>query len=180
MDNLEQRGLDATNRHNRIVQYCKDASMMFLGLGKELYFMFHEQQYIDLGYPSFESYIGSPEVTVSISTAKKAKAIYKKFIIELGIVPERLAVIGVKKLDLIAEKTTEKNVKHMLVEAEILSYSDLRLNTVPEQHSEPLRGYWVAYRHFYRELQNLRDTHPELKDEILLAVDVLEDLKEKL
>jgi len=117
----------AWSLHCEVVRYITSINETFLDLGRVLRTIHDERLYVQLGYDTFESYIASPEVSLSRTLVYRLLRAVK--IVESGLVPEETAqAIGVSKLDAIApyiEKAPPDTVTEVLVEAQSLSYRDL-------------------------------------------------------
>ena len=177
MNNIQQH--EAYECHQRIVELRNLVEVSFLHLGKELYGMQENKWYLDMDYPTFFSYLHAPETNIDPSIAYLLIRVYKKFDLELEVEPVTLLKVGYSKLDILIPAVTKDNVGEWLTKAEVLSRGDLRIERKGKDIN-PLEGFYVAYRHFYSQLQNLLDTHPSLRSDILATATQLEDLKDKL
>ena len=83
----------ALQRHRRIVGLKHLGEQTFLGLGQELYHFEREKQYLLLDYPSFNSYLADPDINIAPRTAYRLKGVYQKYILEMGMEPDRLRLI---------------------------------------------------------------------------------------
>jgi hypothetical protein len=117
---------DAWARHQRIVALRQLVEQTFLELGEELYWFEREQAYRDIGYPSFNAYLGDPEVNISRSLAYRLKGVYQRFVLELGSPAARLLEAGADKLDVIRPHVDQDNADEWINKASALSRSDLR------------------------------------------------------
>jgi hypothetical protein len=137
---MEQFSIDvAWERHNRIVAMRHEVESTFLGLAKELYFFEKEKQYIEIGHPTFESYLADPDVDITRRLAFMLKGIYQTFVIEQKVQPVALLEAGTSKLEIIRPHVTEENIDDLLSQAKTLSRSDLRIavGNMPEVEYEP-------------------------------------------
>lgn len=87
-----------------------------------------EGLYYELGYETFEQWLGVPEISLSRSHAYALTGAYEELVIERGIPVDRLITIEITKLTEIlpAVKRGDVDVFDALSDAEVLSRSDLR------------------------------------------------------
>ena len=62
---------------------------------------------------------------ISTRTAYRLKAVYKKYVLDLGLEPLSLVASGYTKLSMIAEQVDSDNAAEWLAKAETLSRSDI-------------------------------------------------------
>jgi len=117
---------DAHARHLRIVALRRDAERTFLDLGAELYEFHKSRGWAALGYRSFNSYLGDPDVDLTRSIAYATIQIHAKFVAELDCPTDGLIDAGMSKLALLAPVVDEGNVDDWLADASTLSRTDLR------------------------------------------------------
>jgi hypothetical protein len=117
----------AYDLHDKIIRMKGDAELLSLAMGEALYVMETDKLYLELSYPTFEAYLGSPEVSMGRSTAFRLMANYKTYILTLKVPPVGLAPIGDTKLDLIRAYITPENQTELLAMGTSLSKSDLRI-----------------------------------------------------
>ena len=132
---------DAWERHQRIVSLRNQVEISFLQLGEELYWFEELKQYKDLKFPTFEAYLADPEVDIGRSTAFRAKAVYRHFVMSLKSPPGGLLEAGTKKLEMLIPYTDAVNVGEWVSKAAALSRSDLKLEieeAFKSQDSPPL------------------------------------------
>jgi hypothetical protein len=118
---------DAYSRHQKIVDYRNLAVSTFFELGRELYCFEKEEQFLELGYTSFNSYLADPDVDISRNLAFMLKRVYKTFLLGEPVQPVvLLRDVGHSKLDVIRPYVTEDNVEELVNVASTLSRSSLR------------------------------------------------------
>ncbi len=83
----------------RIIELKYQANQSFILLGREFKENQGKRYYEFLGYPTFEAYIESPEVSFQRRSVYSLIAIYEKFVEELGYSVEELSAIDYSKLD---------------------------------------------------------------------------------
>lgn len=179
---LEQRAHDAHELHAEIVQYCVDANKLFFGLGMKFTHIYNNRLHVELGFDNFADYVDrSPDITVSSSSAYKAMAVYRQLYLKLRIQPQRLAEIGIKKLDLICSRINEDNKEEMLANAEAQIFSQLRQTYPPRLQNRPtVSNFAIQSKRMFFVLQDLLEEKPELRKHILSVNSAIEELKEKL
>ncbi len=123
---IKVEGNTAWERHVKIIALRQTIERMGLEMGKELYYFQAERDYLKLDYPSFESYLGSPELAISRRTAFRLIRVYRRWVVELGYDLEKLTEAGTTKLDILASHVTDANSPKLLNMAETLSRSDLQ------------------------------------------------------
>jgi len=121
---LEQ---EAKERHERICARQKAVELSFIDQGGDLYEMFRRNEFEVLGYASFDAYVANPEVNVGVRMAYMMKGCYETFCKNLEVDHDRLARIGISKLDMIRPIVSGYNSDEWLNNAETLSRSDLRI-----------------------------------------------------
>ena len=140
----------AWERHVRIVALKQYIEELGLQMGKELYLFQKEKGYNTLGHPSFESYLGSPELAISRRTAYRLIRVYRRWVIELGYELEQLTEAGTTKLDMLAAHVDEGSKDRYLNMAATLSRSDLQAEI---DGTEPIY-IPVAWRDLLHEARN--------------------------
>ncbi len=127
---LATSGEKAHEAHNRIVELGRLGGMSYLALGEALIGFRASKAYKVLGYETWETYLGEPEVAMSPRTAARMMRIWGVFCRDLGYPSEDLAKIGVAKLDMlcrIVEVALNKAVvEEWMAKALVLSRSDLQ------------------------------------------------------
>jgi hypothetical protein len=114
--------------HDKIIRMKGDAELLSLAMGEALYLMETDKLYLELSYPTFEAYLGSPEVSMGRRTAYILKSNYQKYVLELHVQPVALLkAVGETKLDLIRAYITPENQSELLAMGTSLSKSDLRI-----------------------------------------------------
>jgi N6-adenosine-specific RNA methylase IME4 len=117
---------DAWERHQRIVGLRRQATEDLLHLSEELYWFKCKEQYKAVGCVSFNAYLASPEVHIPHAVGHRLVRVYEVFVLGLNCTPGVLLEAGTKRLDVIAPYVTEENKDDLLIEASVLSESDLR------------------------------------------------------
>jgi hypothetical protein len=84
-----------------------------------------KENYRILGYETFESYLGAPEVSIGRSTAYSLIEIYNKLIEEKGLEIKLLSEIDYSKLLKIIPMSNQSDFGEWLEKAKTLSRSDL-------------------------------------------------------
>ena len=126
---------------HRDVVLCKHAlTKNFLSLAERLYQIKEESLYEVLDYPSFASYLASPEVSLSTTTAYSLIDIYRTFLLELKVRESELIPIGRTKLERILPVITPENAEDWLSRAEMLSTGDLT-KEVQKKQQKPIYEY---------------------------------------
>ena len=118
---------DAYSRHQKIVDYRNLAVSTFFELGCELYWFEKEEQYLELDYSSFNSYLADPEVDISRNLAFMLKRVYETFLLGEPVQPVvLLRDVGYSKLDVIRPYVSKDNVEELVHTASTLSRISLR------------------------------------------------------
>ncbi len=184
MNNLEQRGLDATNRHDRIVDFKHVVEVAFLPLCEDLYWMQLNKEFRDLDYPTFYSYLHAPETNIDPTIAYMLIRVYKKFELELKVKPEKLIDVGYSKLDILISTVTEDNVDEWLAKATETPRNDLRIErdsgtTLYEENQATYRNFYV-WAIMEDGFESLIKKFPEHKVDFILIREQFLKLKDKL
>jgi len=144
---------------HRDVVLCKHAlTKNFLTLAERLYQIKEEGLYETLDYPSFTSYLASPEVSISATTAYSLIDIYRTFLLELKVNESELIPIGRTKLERILPVVTPENAEDWLSQAETLSTTDLTIQ-VKKGQDKPVFEYKYTKT---ADMAFKGDTHMEL------------------
>ncbi len=143
-----------------IRQLKNRAEGLSLDMGAALYEMESKKKYIELGSPTFESYLGSPEVSMGRSTAYRLMANYKTYVLTLGVSPVGLLPnIGEAKLELIRPYVNAENKDELLAMGTSLSKSDLKIELAERFNGGiPVKPYvdWESIcDELYRDLFSL-------------------------
>jgi len=113
--------------HRQIVALKTHAEETFIILGRAIYEFAEIEGWRKLGYRSFGEYLADPEVNLTERTAYRLKAVYEKFVQELGWSPSALLPAGVSKLEMIRPYVDNQNAGEMIALASELSRSDLEI-----------------------------------------------------
>lgn len=117
---------DKAYAYHKDVILCKQAlTKNFLSLASRLYAIKMEKLYEVLDYPSFASYLASPEISISTTTAYSLIDIHRTFLLDLKVKETALIPIGRTKLERILPVVSPENYEDWLYKAESLSASDL-------------------------------------------------------
>jgi len=116
----------AEENHQLILRLKETLTNGFLLLGEKLSKCQKEQLYLVLGYDTFEEYIASPDIGFKRSWVYDLMRIYRTFVEQLKISPEKLQRIGVTKLLTIETIVNNSNYNDWLEKANVLSISDLQ------------------------------------------------------
>jgi len=112
------------DRHQNILTLKNAIEIFALKLGEELHYFYRDQQYLDLDYVSFNAYLEDPEVSIGVNMGYTLKRVYKKLVLDLGLLPEVMPPWT--KLEVICPHITEENKTELITSAETLSRSDLK------------------------------------------------------
>ena len=140
---ISEKGERINERHHKIIALKTNIEKTFLDLGKELHELVEGREYIDMGYASFEQYVSDPDINISVRKAHQCKAVYRKYVLELGVQPDALLAAGVTKLELVARLVAEDNKWEWIANAAALSKKDLegRLKDMESNPHEMIRVY---------------------------------------
>ena len=122
---ISEKGERINERHHKIIALKTNIEKTFLDLGKELHELVEGREYIDMGYASFEQYVSDPDINISIRKGHQCKAVYKKYVLDLGLHSDALLPAGVTKLELVAQLVHTENVWEWIATASTLSVKDL-------------------------------------------------------
>lgn len=118
---------DAWERHKRIVSLRNSAEQTFLSLGEELFWFEDKKQYLEMGHPTFESYLADPDVEISRRLAFQLKGVYLTFVWKLKVQTSALLPVGTNKLDALRPYVNNENVNEWIAKAGAISLSDLKI-----------------------------------------------------
>lgn len=137
---VEKEATEAFKIHKSIIDIKKNITYNFLELGKNLYYLKINKFFKVLDYNTFNSYLSSPEVSLSLSTAYALMDIYDTFLVKLKIAQSRLLSLGRGKLEKLLPIIDKNNADNWLNKAENLSITDLILE-LKEEKKEPIFEY---------------------------------------
>lgn len=120
--------------HKEIEKLAQVKNTSSLALGEKLYAIKEGRMYRDItGDNNFSTYLGSPEIKISPSTAFRYIAIYKKYIKELGLGYEDIYGLDTASLYTVAKVVNKENIDEWLTNVKELSRSDIiRLVKFPD------------------------------------------------
>lgn len=102
----------AQENHRKILRLKNDAMRSFILLGKELKTNKEEGYFQSLGYPTFEAYIESPELSIGRRSVYSLIAIYDTFVEQLGYSLDELSEVDYSKLDRVIPLINVQPVAH--------------------------------------------------------------------
>ena len=150
---IEQKKAEkAHNRREKILKLKRVAALSWLELGKQLFLVEKNKDYIGLGFESMNAYLLAPESVGGIDLTKTwaldFKCNYEKFVNELGRPGDHIALLEPSKLRYIRPIVDNKNVEEWLNKAKSLSRSDLieeikELN--PPTPLQPIKGKYNVF-----------------------------------
>ena len=119
-------GDETWQRHERICALRNLVERSFLQIGEDLLWMKETRAYLQLGHPTFESYIADPDVDIGRRSAYMSMRCFLVFVQRLHMDEPLLLEAGTSKLDLVAPHVNEENADELVNMAASLSRSDLR------------------------------------------------------
>lgn len=126
-----QKAEDAYQVHQNIVVAKRNLTGSFLRLAYLLKIANDNKIHKRLGYETWEQYLATPEVSVSVSTASRLINIWKEFILKYHIETAELTRIDLSKLyevlPVVRGLKSKKEVKDWLTKAKELGIQDLRI-----------------------------------------------------
>ncbi len=125
----------AEETHKNILVRTMVTAENLIELGKLFKQVRDEKLYKLLGADTFGEYCGFPEISFGRSTIYSFIHVYELFVLRLGHLPDRLAKIGHRKLQIISSQVVE-DPAFWLDNAEVLSESDL-INAVRGFQGKP-------------------------------------------
>lgn len=134
---------DAALRRERIIARQRAIELTFVDQGEDLYQVSICREYEMHGYASFEAFVASPEINIGIRSAHLYKSAYEVFVLSYGIERERLAEIGISKLDMIRPYVDANNIESLLASASTLSRSSLLKYLVNDERNQKRPDYSV-------------------------------------
>ena len=131
MDNSIQRAENAHQLHQNIVDTKKDLTGNFLRLAYLLKVANSNKVHKKLGYDTWEQYLATPEISVSVSMASRLINIWDEFVVKYKIKSDELLGIDLSKLTeilpVIKKLDKKEEVKDWLEKAKQLGILDLKL-----------------------------------------------------
>jgi len=126
----------AFNNYTHIVQRRNEVQKSFLELGRLLKECRDKELYkVSMNCGSFEEFVATPEVSMGYSTVYSLIKIYERYVLQLKIPTETLAVVGHRRLQII-NPVVEEDPPEWVSKALSLSRSDLR-NEVRSHQKKP-------------------------------------------
>jgi len=123
---LEAQAAEAHRVHRDIVGMKAHLTEYALLMGNALGRMREGRLYKLLDYDTWESYLGSPELSIRPRTAERMIRVARRWIGELGYATEQLEDVGITKLDLgVGLLEAGEKPQRVLEDARALSSSDL-------------------------------------------------------
>lgn len=135
MKPVPSQGKEAFLVHREVLVVKNDITKNFLHLGVLLHLIKEKKLYLAMDYNSFATYVNTPEISISLSSAYSLIDIYRTFTLQLGIPDKILIPIGRKKLEIILPLITEENKDDWMAKAETLPVSALLLETREDTHT---------------------------------------------
>lgn len=126
--------------HLTIIAIKNDLTRDFLRLGAVMSDVKKLRMFEHLNYNSFNTYVCSPEISLSPSTCYALIDIYQTFCLKYEVPEDRLIPIGRKKLEMILPIVTDENHEELMTKAEALSVTDLT-KEIKESKGEPTFEY---------------------------------------
>ena len=137
---IQERATDAWKLHTEIKNLYYETKRNFLELGKRLCLFEENKGYKDIGYESFNQYLADPEgCDISRSMAYRLIGVWREFERRLQVPRPKLLGVGPDKLELLKSKINldEDNVDQWLIDASVLSRSDLRIRLDGREYEPP-------------------------------------------
>jgi len=117
----------AAENYNEIRNLKNIVESSFLMLGKKLKENRDKLYWKQLGFKTFEAFIGSPEISLHRTNVYRTISVYEGFIEKLGIEQKKIEDVSKEKLHMILPVCNKENVDGWIEKARNLSRSDLRL-----------------------------------------------------
>ena len=117
---------EAWDRYMRIRGIRAYVDELGLEMGKELHIFQREEQYKELGYYSFNSFLADPDVSIKRRTAYRLMRNYRKYILELSVPTSALVPIGTSKLDAMVPYVDTENIDEILNKGATLTLGNLK------------------------------------------------------
>lgn len=136
MNELNVMARTAHQNFNDTVSLKRSLNGGFLEIGRLLKENKDNRFYEVLGHETFESYISSPELSMSRSAVYTLIQIYEKLVLKLNIPAEELMDTDWTKLQKILPSINEDNKQDLLSKAKVLSRSDLAIVVSDEPEQE--------------------------------------------
>lgn len=133
---------------NRLKAIKFDTTNRFLEAAAILSELEAEGKWQDLGYDSWHSFVGDPELDLSTGYVSTAINIHRKFIVEFGVNPEEIAEIGWGKVAMILPVVTRENLEELMEQAKGNSKSDLSktIKQLKTPNDSKHKHVWRYYR----------------------------------
>lgn len=109
----------------RAEEYRRAIDTAYIGLGRELYLIFHRRLYIDRGYETFDDWC-EREFGMSSSRGERVRRIWTKFIRELHLRVDQLSGIGYTRALNLLPVVTRENADEWLEKARTMEWRDLK------------------------------------------------------
>ena len=154
MPNITRRAEIAHQRREEIIKLKSQvglvASTFYWEIAKKFYEIWQNKDWKNLGFDSWSAYLAAPVnsggLDISRTWAVKAKENYQKYVIELSVSCEHLALASPEKLYEVKDKVKKDNVEKWLEKVREISRSDLKLEKKEveqmECKHERIKPYW--------------------------------------
>ncbi len=157
---------EAWDRYMRIRGIRAYVDELGLAMGKELHIFQREEQYKELGYFSFNSFLADPDVSIRRRTAYRLMRNYRKYVLELSVPITALVPVGTSKLDAMVPYVDNENIDEMLNKGATLTLGNLKTE---------LTGKEVIIRIDWREqLREARQLARALSQNAMVPLEVIE------
>ena len=115
-------------RHQTVKRLCGEIEKNFLELGEELFWIENDKDYLNLGHPTFNSYLADPDITIGRTMAFMAKEVYRVYVLGLEYESSTVELIqaGVSKLYLVKDEVDGENAWDWINDCCALSRSDIK------------------------------------------------------
>ena len=115
-------------RHQNVKRLCGEIEKNFLELGKELFWIENDKDYLNLGHPTFNSYLADPDLTIGRTMAFMAKEVFRVYVLGLEYESSTVELLeaGVSKLYLVKDEVDGENAWDWINDCCTLSRSDIK------------------------------------------------------
>ena len=115
-------------RHQNVKRLCGEIEKNFLELGEELFWIENDKDYLNLGHPTFNSYLADPDITIGRTMAFMAKEVFRVYILGLEYASSTAELLeaGVSKLYLVKDEVDRENAWDWINDCVTLSRSDIK------------------------------------------------------
>lgn len=153
----------ASNLHSYLVINVSESKSSAVAMGKLLYALKENDSYreaIGDGIDTWQSYLGQPEIGLSVGEANRLIQIYEVFVIDKGYPESEVAEVPIKNLHrLLPVAKAGEEINELFEDAKVLSQRDFREKLQDFKDDSGVRTYEYVLMRKCIETGTMRKVH---------------------